>query len=97
MKAAIHLTMNSKDTKSDTGSDCVGKMNKAYIYLTIREYYNICAMPANKDVEWGAEATCYGIVLHMTEDNLAKFLYYLPLDHYLRSRFQRAGEGVFKW
>ena len=32
MKAAIHLTMNSKDTKSDTGSDCFGKMNKAYIY-----------------------------------------------------------------
>ena len=69
---------------------------KASIQLTTKEYEKVANI-FNKDVEFRWELTYYGINIMMTEDDLAKFLYYLPLDHDLRSRFQRAGEGVFKW
>jgi len=69
---------------------------KAAIPLTSRDADNIQYI-FNKDISTMFELSCYGIIVRMNEDNLAKFLYYLPLDHYLRSRFQRAGEGVFKW
>ena len=69
---------------------------KASIQLTVKEYESLNNLDLFiHDIDYGWELTCYGTVLHMTEDNLAKFLYYLPLDHYLRSRFQRAGEAVF--
>jgi len=70
---------------------------KATIQLTLKEANQLWWIFDNKDVDCAYELTYYGVTWKFTEKQLEKFLYYLPLDHDLRSRFQRAGEGVFKW
>ena len=70
---------------------------KASIQLTLREADQLGWIFDNKGVDCAYELTCYGVIWKFTEHQLEKFLYYLPLDHDLRSRFQNAGESVFKW
>lgn len=69
---------------------------KATIEVTHNEIFTV-GLNYFRDIKFDSEVNSYGLTLSFDEENLSKLLYYLPQNHILRSRLQRAGERCFGW